>query len=349
MKYLYFLITLASLIFFSAFTHAQNYQTFNSGRISYFEDAGHNVKSVRIDSVHFDTDSVLFPMGNIQAITEECFSPLGASWLGSKIVVRSNGENIFYNLNNESVTIKSAALLNESWIAYQSSGNLNVTAQVSVIDTMSFLGINDSIKIISFQVCDEFMTPINHTLNTYQLIISKNFGIIKTLNFYNFPDLTSPAYYFDEVLSEFNLCGISNPALGFQNFTWFDIYNFEVGDELHIRTFQEIPDFEASFANTYENLYIYKYLERTNSEDTITYKVERIHAYNFVTTLESGYVYNHDTITEKIAFNPDFNKLPGEVIEETYSISYLNMSNGFFKTKSDPRAYEFYDLAYESS
>ncbi len=343
MKRFYSLFCLAFILLNGALLTAQNYQTFNSARISYFEDINHYVRAVRIDSVHFGPDSVLFPMGKVQNVTDECYTPFGASWLGSKITVKANGDNLFFNRLNDTILIKTSAFLNETWIAYQIPGNIIVTAQITNVDTLSFLGVNDSVKFISFQVYDGSMTPLNHELNTFQIVISKDFGVVKTLNFYNFPDLITPYYYYQESLTEFQICGLSNPSLGLQNITWFDVYDFQIGDELHIRKYREEPDFLANTTYIYENLYIYKYLERTNYPDSIVYKLDVLQSYLYYTSTGSGYEYSHDTIYQKIVLNSDFDLLPEEVINDSYQISYLKMFNGLFKIKSDSRIYEYYE------
>ncbi len=344
------IFSLIIALFSVSVAYGQNYQTFNSGRISYFENGNSNVKVIRIDSVHFETDSVLFPMGNIRQISNECYTPLGASSFGAKIVLKANGENLFFNKNNDTILIKSSAFLNETWIAYQIPGNQIVTAQVTEVDTMSFLGINDSIKVISFQVYDQFMTPVNHVLNAFQVILSKNYGMIKTLNFYNFPDFISVYGYSEENLEELNICGLNNPDTGLQNIKWSDIYDFQPGDQLHIRKYQEVPDFIANTTYTYENLYIYRYLERMDYTDSIVYQVELTRTYNYVSDVGSGFEYFHDTISQKIVANPEFDFFPDEVQHiDAYTISYLTMLNGIFKVKSDPRAYLFYSLMDEMS
>ncbi|MDD3685524.1 MAG: T9SS type A sorting domain-containing protein, partial [Bacteroidales bacterium] len=334
--YLYFLITLASLIFFSAFTHAQNYQTFNSGRLSYFEDAGHNVKSVRIDSVHFDTDSVLFPMGNIRPIDWNCYNPTGPSWLGGKIIIEGNGQNLFFNKNNDTILITTNALLNQDWIAFQIQDSMIVKAQVNDVDTLSFLGLNDSVKFISFQVYNDAMTPVNHVLNTFEIVLSKNYGIVKTLNFYNFPDIED-CYFECEYLNEFYIIGISNPFTGVQNFTSLDIFNFQPGDELHVS-----EGYSSFFSwNSFTQNKISRCLARYDYSDSIFYDVETTVAtwnYNDGETIYNFYI---DTIVEKYYLNSLLSCFPDEAFEDGYDMTALKMISQPHLAKVDNNAYRF--------
>lgn len=336
MKYFYFLISLVSLILFSAFIHAQNYQTFNSGRISYFEDAGHNVKSLRIESVHFDTDSVLFPMGNIRPIDWNCYSPSGSSWLGGKIILNSNGQNLFFNKNSDTVFIKTTALLNEVWVAFQIPGSIIVTAQVSDVDTLSFLGLSDSVKYISFQVYNQDMTPINHVLNAYEIVLSKDFGMVKTLNFYHFPDIE--VCDFDcQFIGEYYIVGMSNPLAGINNFTSLDIYNFQPGDELHVG-----EGYSSPFSwNSFTQNKISRYLARYDYSDSIFYDVETTVAswnYNDGETIYNFYI---DTIVEKYYLNSLLSCFPDEAFDDGYEMTAPKMISEPHLAKVDNIAYRF--------
>ena len=127
--------------------------------------------------------------------------------------------------------IKTTALLNDSWTAYYLPDSIKIIATVISHDTMSFLGQLDSVKTIGFQVYDKNMDLLDYPLNTMELRISKNFGFVKTFNFYLFPNLTD---YTSERFEEYSLIGLSNPEIGIQNLTWFEINDFQPGDELHI-------------------------------------------------------------------------------------------------------------------
>jgi hypothetical protein len=76
-------LILISIPLFNGF--GQNYQTVSSNRIAYFENQHKNVRSIRIDSAKYQTDSILYPFSVIQQLDYNCFSPKVASWIGEKV------------------------------------------------------------------------------------------------------------------------------------------------------------------------------------------------------------------------------------------------------------------------
>lgn len=213
----------------------QNYQSVKSGQIPCFqEDWFKDLRFLRIDSVDVQTDSILFPFHNIEEVDpDECYDIKGASWMGKKIIIGNDGRNLFFNKNADTIKINTQAYLGHKWIAFRADQKI-IQAEITKHDTLSFLGLTDSVKNISFQVYNTMMVPINHGLNDMELILSKNHGLIRTFNFQLFPD-----YHYDDIyrqdFAEYELVGFSNPLLGIQNLTWFDVYNHQPGDEIHTK------------------------------------------------------------------------------------------------------------------
>jgi hypothetical protein len=221
-------------------TTAQNYQTVNSGRIASFQYYGDH-GFVRIDSVAFDNDSILIPFRNIQEVDYWCYTINGAHWLGDKIIIRDDGMNIFLNQDGDSIFINTASSLNDSWTAFHRPGRFSIISTVISHDTMSFLGLQDSVKTIGFQVYDELMNPVNHLINDLTIRLSKNHGIVRTLNFSIFPD-GEPLL--SQQVIERDISGLSDPVAGIQDFTWMDIFDFQPGDEIHVKRYwkQTMPE-----------------------------------------------------------------------------------------------------------
>ncbi len=136
---------------FHSFLFAQQYQTFNSVRTVLFEGLYNDVKALRIDSVQFQTDSILYPMKNIRENGFGCFNFNGASWTGDKILVKNNGDNFFFNMNNDTILIKTLALLNDTWTCYEVPGAFYIQASVIAATIENVVGISDSVKTITFQ------------------------------------------------------------------------------------------------------------------------------------------------------------------------------------------------------
>jgi hypothetical protein len=298
------------IFIFSQFSFAQNYQTFNHGRIVFFEDESKTVAALRIDSLSVDTDTILFPFKMFLPIDDFCFSPNISSWVGPKIIIKQNSENLFFNNQGDTITIKTNAVMNESWTFYQSE-DLVVVAEVTDWKMQDFLDVEDSVKTISFQTFDKDMNTIEHSICERQLLLSENYGLLSILNFYLFPETDYNDSY--EFLPGFylNLIGMTNPDMGFQNPTMFRVFDFQPEDELHIFEKLEENSGKAFQRRTvFQRNTILNYLERTDSNDSIVYKVERLSYYlNFQS--DSTY-YIHDTIISIIKPDVNFDKLPAE-------------------------------------
>jgi hypothetical protein len=338
------LILIFSLV--SSFvTFAQNYQTVISSRISYFDDQYRNIKCIRTDSVKFQTDSTLYPFSNIQQTEDGCFTPFGDSWIGKKIIKKENGLNIFFNRDHDSIKLNTTALLNDRWTAYYLPDSIKIIATVINHDTMSFLGQLDSVKTIGFQVYDKNMDLLDYPLNNMELRISKNFGLVKTINFYLFPNLTEN--YDSDILEEFSLIGLSNPKIGIQNLTWFEINDFQPGDELHI----------VSESNSWGGYHtsdkiIRKYLGRSDYSDSIVYTYSQKESYYFIYPDTSYLNVTNSTKKEVIRSDPGMDKLPGEPVfdEDSSNIFYYRMINSPVLSKIYPNGEIFYrvhDLCWD--
>lgn len=338
---LIFIIAFSNLLFLEA----QGYQTVYSDKVAFFNDQYGNIKCIRIDSTQYLTDSVFYPFSNIQQLDYDCYTPYGSSWIGKKILILDNGLNIFFNLNNDTVKIKTNAILNEDWIAYELQDSIKVIAKVLKHDKLEFIGLYDSVKTIGFQAYDKTMAPINHNINNKSLLLSKNYGFIKTVNFFLFPDFET----FDpleQLFEEYDLVGLSDPKIGIQNLTWFDVNDFNIGDELHVINMYSRWAFEGGgHARTYK--IIYKYMDRKNYKDSIIYKIDKeLSTLERTDTWENiSYSYYHDTIISKIKTDTLFDKLPGESIIVNSGLYSNIMGNGFWLSKSPG---DYYYHSYDS-
>jgi hypothetical protein len=283
----------------------QNYQTINSKRTSLFMSDNENIKCIRIDSVRNDGDSIFYPLYNIIDVGAGCYTPYQASWLGDKVLIRSDGYNIFFNLNKDSIKINTKATAGESWNAYQQNDTTIIFAKIISIDTLSFIGLKDSVKTIEFQAYDTNHIPIESFFNAKTILISKNYGIIKTLNFAEFSDIYS--------CHEFNLAGITNPQKGIKNLTAKDIFNFDIGDEIHIKFSSDMTYSYGSY-NREEKKSILKYINKENKGDSIIYDIE--YKENIMSNNSGAITYSYlfDTIKSIIVSDTILDKLPGEPI-----------------------------------
>lgn len=254
--------------------------------------------------------------------------------------------NIFFNMNNDTIRFNTKALLNDKWMVFSIIDSLQIEATIINYDTMSFMGLRDSVKTIGFQVYDESMNPLDYDINDMHIQISKTSGFLQVFNFSLFPNLQVD--YPTEELEEYYLIGLSNPQVGIQNLTWFQVNDFQVGDELHVLDeSSHWAGYTTGYAIT--NKAIYKYFERTDYEDSIVYFYSREQSINTIWEGDSTtFKYNNDTIKSIITSNKYFDQLPGEPViidNETYQY-YMN--NGTNLSKSNPWQYETFFFSGDS-
>lgn len=316
---------------------AQDFATMKSHCIPYFMNSDGNIKCIKIDSlVQKETDSIFFPFRNIQELHYNCYDPEGYSWIGWKVILNEK-ENIFFNWNNDSIIIKIDAVLNESWTAYKDKNSLSVLATVVGYDTMSVIGFLDSVKTIEFKTYDKYMKFIDNETSNRMIKISKNYGIIKSINFLYFPNIKAELNY----LEEFDLVGLSNPKVGLQNLTWYDVHDFNIYDELH--TYYEYSDFDGVIGYLTEIRTKLTYINRQDYNDSIIYKIDREQdIFKRIEKADSiSYSFKHDTIIETIKLgSSDFDKLPDELILTENKASANSMEWGEFTSKTQPSIFD---------
>ncbi|MBN2613366.1 MAG: T9SS type A sorting domain-containing protein [Bacteroidales bacterium] len=318
----------------------QNYQVVYSKRTLFLEDDYGRIKAVKIDSVEAAEDSIFYPMRTIRHINFDCYSPYAPTWFGEKVIIKPDGYSLFFNQNNDTVIIKTDAVLGEKWLAYQLPDSLIIFAEIAANDAIDVLGITDSVKTISFKAYDKMMNPVTHQVNAKTLRVAENFGIIETFDFFRFPDFDENDYYYQG--TNFKLAGMTNPDLGIQNLTWKQVYDFNIGDEIHeLYEYWQVWGVESTESITQKT--IRKYLNKTDRGDTVYYEVELIRSrtrrFNDNTTSS----YLHDTLTSMVCCDTVFDRLPGaSVFEEGFAlIYYMGKCDISRRTKSKQSLYDY--------
>jgi hypothetical protein len=119
---------------------SQNYRCISNNATHYFEDA-ETIKAIQVDSVVIEGENQHYYIYPTFAEGDDpwCYTQYGPSWIGKRMTDIINGDNVFYNLEDEPITIKTLADLGEEWTCYVFASGNYITATFSEIQSMEFL------------------------------------------------------------------------------------------------------------------------------------------------------------------------------------------------------------------
>ena len=315
---------------------AQNYQNICSPGVTYYKNRQGNFGAFRKDSIHNpyvgDTMFISYTALRDPLNTGDCADISNGSVLGRKVFKKHDGWFYFFNVNFDSVRINTQAVLNQSWRLFDQP-NYYLEGKVTSIIQDSVLGMPDQIKIITIQAKDYNGVNISHMFNNKQFKLSEHYGLSQVYDIYKIPSDT--IFY--------SLIGKASPALGVQDLTWQQVYDFDPGDEFH-----HFSDYWYNSGQWFEQertWTIKRILDKTvyGNIDSVTYLIEFCYKKGVRSGPDSWtYSYHIDTITEKYRFNLpdkdscDLRKLPNELLNNHYhTYRYL----GFYHSNGRPLKY----------
>ncbi len=316
------LLLLFILILNNSFSSvAQDYQLFFSNRFYIFEyQTGGNGHFVL-----FKSDSVYISGGDSVFSNYKCWDddmeytiPISTfsasyndlSWIGNKCIIKSDKQNILLTNNSlDSIFFKPEAQLGDTWIFYKFPNGDKYTALISSIVSDSVLGVIDSVKTITIHKFDSSGTAVNDTLNNFDFKLSKQFGLLRTVNFKHFP----------HQINVYQLKGIDSIA-GDQRITPLSIFNFDVGDEFH---YSSTPQHTSSIY--YSVIEKKKILSKTTSPTSVTYSVDdsTYTQTNFPFGVDTSY-FRHSVNTETYTTNLNSLSYLCKIIPHSYDTLYTN-------------------------
>ncbi|MBN2668726.1 MAG: T9SS type A sorting domain-containing protein [Bacteroidales bacterium] len=309
-------LTLMLLLSIPIFLFSQNYQAVTSNRKALFTDINDVVHTLKMDSVKLDgTDSIFYPFTQIRDVNGylDCFNPFMPHWIGQKIRTQTNGNHYFYNKNGDSLLIKSTAPINATWQVMT-----GYTAEVTQLVWENVLGVMDSVKTISISDGNQFTTSIK---------LGRSYGFVNTGNFYLFPNLDDNTYYYD-TFQTYELAGLSTPEIGLQNLTWFDVFDFQVGDIIHNE--QTLGNYDITTVTQTAKTY----LSRSDYNDSIVYQAKRERLIEEFSPNPNPIQHIIDTIFETITLFPDFDLFPEELTSDiNWKHQFSEMNTNPFITK----------------
>jgi len=320
MKKLFTLIA----IFICFVANAQNYNCLQSGVKHYFTNADGYLRGIRIDSVRTNgSDTIYYPyhtprISYIPIISSTISATQQGSWLGEKVIQKPDGTFLFDNLW-DTVIIKSQAHLGTTWTMYNDTGIFSYTATVTSIDTMTVLGLLDSIKRITITALRNGRTDTVDPVNNFQIVLSKNYGFVQAIDLYTFPyhrpdsiSFQPPAsygtagfdYFLDNLLGNLGNCDLCLPDIEpdtinsvfhlfpFRYPTNLDLYNFAAGDVYeseHLMTPITGPYY-------FNNIILDSIINVVRTPYTVTYTVHESSIYQTPITNSGGSIIGQNSL-----------------------------------------------------
>lgn len=233
-----FLLSILSLILHSPILYAQNYRSVVPGQKQFFEhdstfdfvlntpfsfptENNSPIKAVNFDSssnivngiarYNFFTWRYPSQTGGLNCIIEN-----GNAWTGSRMNELNNGNDLFFNDNNDTIRIKTLASVNSSWHFFNDTSGSYIQASLDSIVWMQMANIQDSVKCISLHMFSSAgILDTVSMINGKIIYLSKSNGLFSSVIFREFPQNMLILYRRAEVVM---------PTIG-------DIYNFDINDE----------------------------------------------------------------------------------------------------------------------
>jgi hypothetical protein len=300
-------------------TKSQNYSLFKP-HCDYIYTDGY--------TVHFDSafvlgaDSVFL---NYEQLNTNQFTHTynRNTWFCSAAIKSSQNEwSIVYNYDSV-FTFKPLTSVNNSWFLYQFQNGNKVKATVDSVVFTTVISMDDSVKYISLQLTDSLNNNLSSNINQGQIHIAKNIGLIKFARF---------EYLLGGSGSSIDLIGSSNPAIGFQNLTAYDVFNMEVGDE--------VISHQTAVWNPLSKLTRRKVISKTFINNVFTY-TDSVFIINQIDPMSNSLytVVQNNIVTRVIDLNVDnykvWSNLSGSGIIDNYNNVFPVALSGYWSWESE--------------
>jgi len=348
---------LSSVVFLAIITSstlgvlAQDYKALKTDASYYFYDSVVNdLIAIKIDSVVMSGNDILyFNFPQIRPTDNSfCHISDGASWLGDPVIEKPGGIFLFKTINaqdgiqTDTLVIKTQSILNEEWkFANFPFSDDHIDAQLTAIGNMTFLGLVDSVKIITLTRKNAAGMVVPNDINGEEIRLSKNHGLIRLPKFDAFNDY----------IRFYDITGKTNPETGNINPDLGTIFDFEVGDEIHTRFYSDAFSFSSSTQ-------IWK-IKRITGKITSPSNDWKVYHYDicFLKTIktapewlplnETGHLSVSDTIFLNSDFAVELAKQPNQTFMDPLS-SFMLSTSAFLKFQR-PAKYLNYNYPFSAS
>lgn len=235
------------------------YYQFNSYDV-FYQQAAIAIDSFQVngsDTTYYHSSIIDYDNGNGCHIKAH-----DTSFVGISSIRESNGVDFFFNRNHDSIYFNNSSSLGQSWTMYHYPNGDVIKATAQLINEVSVLGVNDSVKTIILQAQDGIGNNISNIFNGKIFKVGKATGFVSGYSLFHFPE--------DSI--GFSIVGIENPPIGLNTseLTPEKIFDFEVGDR-----FDHIWGWTAQPSMSFVANEIRKIVSKTsfNSGDSIVYGI----------------------------------------------------------------------------
>lgn len=266
-----------TLIFLTILTNAQDYKLFNATSKKLFsrDSSVDTTFSIEFDSVKIaGTDSIYYNhTGVIDNYIQPdvctfwggpfCLPQTRPSGTGITVIADNIGSYRFITCLSDTLTFNFDLLQGDSSLIYQ-----DITQRFYIVyegtDTAFVLTVADSVRLYRIKHTDASGNTINSPLNNEMIRIGKNFGMIDFVR----------VDYFPLILQSLKLIGNISPDAGLTTLTHGILYDYHPDDVIQYidRFFNPAGPPQGN----YQKYIKYRFLNRTNTQDSIIYLVERV-------------------------------------------------------------------------
>jgi len=323
--------TLALLfIFFATGISAQQYHLIHNHLPSYYSE--YEIKTFAVDSMEIVGNlNIYYLATSIRVIpNNECLMNHAGMYIGKELI-ESNHKTTILNYNGDSIYYYHNTLPGQSniFFEYPNSGNhLIITHNHTVYE--EFLGISDSVKYFTIQAFDQNSDSLDHDFNGLVFGLSRNYGLITTIDNYLFPATYATTY---------EISGFSGAETGVSNIDWHDIYSINIDDEFHIseqfKRFEQINDTVVEVTSFIKK--IRKVIDLIDYQDSIRFTFIECWQVIKRSSVLTDTIYISDTLIEETIGNIAgfywMNTSPGQYYGSGFSFSMI--------TQDYPNSYSY--------
>ncbi len=283
-----------TLLFFAPILlHAQDYTNICSAGPAFYQKL--NTTSVKVFKTTSYTlpgssDTIFATFATIRDTAAVCLDTTKGSIFGRKIYrVNATKSFWFFNKKKDTIRVEAKAVVGYTWKFVNLSAGTYLEANVLSMGPDTVMGLVDNVMKVELQAKRYDGTPVSNPWNGKYFKLSQHYGLARTFDMVNVP--------FDT--TNYTLVGKLNPVTGIQDFTWKDVYNFNIGDVLHFSGYDN--GLAPGQTSTWKEIKtVYAKTTWGTAIDSVQYKFDRCRS--TVTNPGNHHVYIHDTIVVKYNF-----------------------------------------------